>query len=79
MVASAPLGLIAVEAGWTVTEVGRQPWIVQGVMRTQDAVTPMPHLVVPFATFTLLYLFLGVTVIVLLTRKVFTADGEDRP
>ena len=79
VVASAPLGLIAVEAGWTVTEVGRQPWIVQGYMRTEDAVTTMPHLVVPFATFTLLYMFLGVMVIVLLTRKVFTAPDEDQP
>ncbi len=74
LVVSAPLGVIAVEAGWTVTEVGRQPWIIQGLMRTKDAVTPMPHLVVPFATFTLLYLILGVTVVVLLTRKVFTAE-----
>jgi len=76
VVASAPLGLIAVEAGWTVTEVGRQPWVIQGVLRTQDAVTPMPHLVVPFVTFSLLYLVLGVTVIVLLTRKVFTAPED---
>ncbi len=74
LVASAPLGVIAVEAGWTVTEVGRQPWIIQGVLRTKDAVTPMPHLVVPFATFTLLYLVLGITVVMLLTRKVFTAE-----
>lgn len=74
LVVSAPLGVIAVEAGWTVTEVGRQPWVIQGLMRTRDAVTPMPHLVVPFATFTLLYLILGVTVVVLLTRKVFTAE-----
>src|SRR5919112_1991563 len=41
-----PMGFIAIEAGWTVTEVGRQPWIIQGVLRTADAVTPMPGLVV---------------------------------
>src|SRR5207302_1182161 len=41
---SGPLGMVAIEAGWTVTEVGRQPWIVQGVMRTADAVTPVPGL-----------------------------------
>ena len=45
---STPLGFIAIEAGWMVTELGRQPWIIQGVMRTSDAVTPMPGLVVPF-------------------------------
>ena len=37
--AAAPMGFIAIEAGWTVTEVGRQPWIIYGVMRTADAVT----------------------------------------
>ncbi len=57
-----PLGLIAVEAGWFVTEVGRQPWIIAGVMRTAAAVTPMPGLVVPLLGFTLLYVFLGVIV-----------------
>lgn len=35
-----PLGFIAVLAGWTTTEVGRQPWIVYGLMRTADAVSP---------------------------------------
>lgn len=58
----APLGFIAIEAGWTVTEVGRQPWIIQGVMRTSEAVTPMPGLVYTLTGFTLLYLFLGIVV-----------------
>ena len=35
-----PLGFIAVLAGWTTTEVGRQPWVIYGLMRTRDAVTP---------------------------------------
>jgi len=39
-IAMLPAGFIAVLAGWTVTEVGRQPWIVYGVLRTRDAVTP---------------------------------------
>lgn len=59
---AAPMGFIAIEAGWTVTEVGRQPWIITGVLRTADAVTPMPGLIVPFLLFTLLYCFLGVIV-----------------
>jgi len=66
-----PLGFVAIEAGWTVTEVGRQPWIIHGVMRTAEAVTPMPHLVVPLATFTGLYVFLGFVVVVLLRHQVF--------
>jgi len=37
---AAPLGFIAVLAGWTTTEVGRQPWLVYGLLRTADAVSP---------------------------------------
>ncbi len=65
-----PAGFVAVEAGWVVTEVGRQPWIIQGVMRTADAVTPMPGLAAPFALFTLLYLFLGAVVCWLLWTQI---------
>jgi cytochrome d ubiquinol oxidase subunit I len=67
---TAPLGIIAIEAGWFVTELGRQPWVIQGVMRTADAVTPMPGLIVPFTVFTLVYLFLAVIVVVLMVRQV---------
>jgi cytochrome bd ubiquinol oxidase subunit I len=69
LVCCSPLGFIAVETGWFVTELGRQPWIVYGVMRTRDAVTPMPGLVVPFTTFTLVYVLLAVIVIFLLRRQ----------
>jgi cytochrome d ubiquinol oxidase subunit I len=65
----APMGLVCVEAGWVVTEVGRQPWIIQGVLLTADALTPMPGLIVPFAAFTMLYVFLGVIVLWLLYRQ----------
>jgi len=66
-----PLGFVAIETGWTVTEVGRQPWIIYGIMRTADAVTPMPQLIVPFVSFTVLYIFLAFVVIFLLKRQVF--------
>ena len=69
LVCSAPLGFIAVETGWFVTELGRQPWIIYGFMRTRDAVTPMPGLIVPFTTFTTVYLLLAVIVIFLLRRQ----------
>jgi len=36
-----PLGFIAILAGWYTTEVGRQPWIAQGILRTADAVSPV--------------------------------------
>jgi cytochrome d ubiquinol oxidase subunit I len=67
---SGPLGVVAMEAGWLVTEWGRQPWIVRGVMRTAEAVTPVPHLAAPFWTFTAVYLFLGATVVFLMVRQV---------
>jgi cytochrome d ubiquinol oxidase subunit I len=70
LIFAAPLGFIAIETGWVVTEVGRQPWIIYGVMRTADAVTPMPGLVVPFVTFTILYIFLAIITTWLLLRQV---------
>jgi len=39
-IAMMPAGFLAVLAGWTVTEVGRQPWVVYGLLRTRDAVSP---------------------------------------
>jgi cytochrome d ubiquinol oxidase subunit I len=75
-IVAAPLGLVAIEAGWTVTEVGRQPWIIGGVLRTADAVTPVPHLLVPFATFTAVYVMLGVVVLVLLRRHVTSVPAD---
>jgi cytochrome d ubiquinol oxidase subunit I len=65
-----PSGVIAMEAGWTVTEVGRQPWVIYGFLRTADAVTPMPNLWLPFVTFSLLYLGLGAVVLTVLMRHV---------
>lgn len=70
VVAAAPLGFVAIETGWLVTELGRQPWIIQGVMRTADAVTPMPGLIIPFLTFSAIYVFLAVIVVILLVRQV---------
>lgn len=80
LVVVAPMGFLAIEAGWIVTEVGRQPWIVYGFLRTADAVTPMPGLVVPFAVFTALYCFLGAVVAWLLYQHVIKSPmHEDAP
>jgi cytochrome d ubiquinol oxidase subunit I len=79
LIAAAPLGFIAIETGWTVTEVGRQPWIIYGVMRTSEAVTPMPGLIVPFLTFTVLYIFLAVITVFLLLRQVAASPKEPDP
>ncbi len=71
----APMGFLAVEAGWMVTELGRQPWVIYGVLKTADAVTPMPGLIVPFLAFTLLYCFLGVIVVWLLYRQIIRSPA----
>lgn len=65
-----PLGYIALEAGWTVTEVGRQPWIIYGIMRTRDAVTPMPGIAWSFYLFSAIYFSLSLIVIFLLYRQI---------
>lgn len=81
LVLAAPLGVVATEAGWTATEVGRQPWIIVGVMKTAEAVTPMPGLVVPLVIFVLLYLFLGAMVLRILWGPIAasrTTDSSNR-
>lgn len=65
-----PAGFIAVEAGWIVTEVGRQPWIIYGIMRTRDAVTPMPGIQFPFYVITLIYILLTLFVFFLMRRQI---------
>ena len=76
LIFAAPLGFVAIETGWTVTEVGRQPWIIYGIMRTSEAVTPMPGLVVPFVTFTILYIFLAIITAWLLFRQVAASPKD---
>lgn len=77
---ASPMGFLCIEAGWTVTEVGRQPWVIFGIMRTADAVTPMPGLIVPFLVISALYCFLGVVVVWLLydlvMRSPITREGD---
>lgn len=65
-----PLGFLATEAGWVATEVGRQPWIIVGYLKTADAVTPMPGLTVSLVLYAGLYCFLTVIVVWLMWRHV---------
>lgn len=76
LVACGPLGFIAIEAGWTVTEVGRQPWVIYKVLRTADAVTPATGLITPFILFMLLYICLGAVVAGVLWRQVAAGPGQ---
>jgi cytochrome d ubiquinol oxidase subunit I len=71
-VLSVPLPFIANECGWIAAEVGRQPWIVYGLMRTEDAISvsvPAAHIAVSIALFCALYTLLFCVWIYLLKRK----------
>jgi cytochrome d ubiquinol oxidase subunit I len=59
MVLATPLGFVAIEAGWIVTECGRQPWVVHGILRTKDAVTPVTGLWLELLAFLGVYVVLA--------------------
>jgi cytochrome d ubiquinol oxidase subunit I len=77
--AGAPLALIALEAGWFVTEFGRQPWIAHGLLRTADAATTTPDLDIWFMVFSLMYVLLGVITWWLLRRIGRPGDEDALP
>lgn len=70
MLFAIPVPYLAIEAGWVVAEVGRQPWIVNGLMKTADAVSPIVTSQVAFSlvALTLLYALLGAVDIYLLFK-----------
>ncbi len=55
---ASPLGILALESGWLVTEFGRQPWIIQGIMRVSQGVNPSGDMALLLAIFLVLYLVL---------------------
>jgi cytochrome d ubiquinol oxidase subunit I len=57
------VAVVALEAGWTTTEVGRQPWIVYGHLRTSEAVNPAPGLAWGFVLVTAVYVVLTVATV----------------
>ena len=76
VVLTGPAGMVGIEAGWTATEVGRQPWVIHGVMRTADAVTPVTGIQLSFVMFTALYLVLGVMCWFLMHRQFLHSPDE---
>jgi cytochrome d ubiquinol oxidase subunit I len=60
--------IICMEAGWVVSEVGRQPWIVYNLMKVEDGATANTGVRITFVLVTLLYLALGVTTVLILRR-----------
>ncbi len=78
LVACIPLGFIAIEAGWVVTEVGRQPWIIYGLMRTTEALTPRPGVVYSLVLYSAIYLVLSAVSAFLLVAQVKALHKELR-
>ena len=78
---ASPLGFIAILAGWTVTETGRQPWIVYGRMRTAEAVAPVDAVAVAssFALFIVVYFVLLATFFYFAVRIVLAGPHAASP
>jgi cytochrome d ubiquinol oxidase subunit I len=68
LIAAGPLALVALIAGWVTTEVGRQPWVVYGFMRTSQAVTDAGGLPIAYAVLATVYASLLAAVVWLLRR-----------
>jgi len=68
VMAAGPLSIVALISGWITTEVGRQPWVVYGVMRTEQAVTAADGLEVGYAVLVAVYVSLAAGVLWLLRR-----------
>jgi cytochrome d ubiquinol oxidase subunit I len=65
-----PLSMLAIEFGWIYAEVGRQPWILRGYMKTSEGATTSDHVGLMLIMFSLLYIILAITTIKVL-RKLF--------
>ena len=75
------LSVVTLEAGWTVSEVGRQPWIVYQKMKVDDAATANTGIWITFIGVTILYIGLGITTILVLremSRRFRRGDGDRR-
>ncbi|WP_088036266.1 cytochrome ubiquinol oxidase subunit I [Evansella clarkii] len=74
--AGGPLAIVAIEAGWIFAEVGRQPWIINGVMTVAEGATASPHVDIMLYVFILLYAVLGATCIAVL-RRMFKSNPAE--
>ena len=68
IVLGGPLSFLAIEAGWWMAEVGRQPWILRGIMTIEEAATSSDYVGLMVILFGALYLFLGIGTVVVLRR-----------
>lgn len=77
IVVAAPVAMLAIEHGWILNEVGRQPWILRGIMRTAEGATTSGHVDTMLIVFALLYLVLAITTIRVLSRMFCSNRAED--
>jgi cytochrome bd ubiquinol oxidase subunit I len=77
VVLAAPASVVALLCGWVVTEVGRQPWTVYGVMRTPAAVTAAPGIPVGYALLGAVYTGVAVAVVWVLRRLAAVPMDEE--
>jgi len=68
VVVAAPIAMLTIEHGWIFSEVGRQPWILRGIMTTSEGATKSDHVDLMLLLFFLLYLVLGISAVRVLTR-----------
>jgi cytochrome bd ubiquinol oxidase subunit I len=77
LLVAGPLALLALIAGWITTEVGRQPWVVYEVMRTEQAVTDAGGMQIVFWSLLVVYLSLFAAVVWLLRRLARSSPSEE--
>ena len=84
MMYAIPLPYLAIQLGWIVTELGRQPWIVYGMLKTSDAVSPVAssQVLTSLVAFIVVYTLLGIagfTLIIKNARKGPQDEEEQAP
>ncbi|QYR23145.1 cytochrome ubiquinol oxidase subunit I [Paenibacillus sp. sptzw28] len=77
VILAAPVAMLTIEHGWIFSEVGRQPWILHGIMKTSEGATASGHVDTMLVVFALLYLVLGVTAVRVLIKMFSSNRAED--
>jgi len=76
-IASIPLGYVAAESGWIVREVGRQPWVIYGLLRTRDAASTLPASVVAVSLVAFVVIYSGLFILFLIFAAHILRKGPD--
>lgn len=77
IISAAPIAMITIEHGWIFSEIGRQPWLVRGIMKTSEGATTSNHVDTMLLLFTLLFIVLAISSVRVLTNMFRTNRAED--